>query len=224
MGVAYGGNENIFVCDNDNHRIQVYDKFGTFIRNFGQSELNWPWGICVTSDDHVAVCDSYDIAVFSSGGELVRRFGRSDHASDEEGPFYIAHANNRYFVSYSDSRCVKVFDNEGQLLFPFGEGDETVRPQKDGTLESPRGLAVDKSGSLLVCDRKAHRVHVFSTDGEFLGEFGSRGHSLGDFHGPRDVAVAADGRVYVIGEGNSRVQVFQPDERNKNPDVAAISS
>ena len=51
----------------------------------------------------------------------------------------------------------------------------------------------------------------YSADGEYLLEWGSRGTGPGEFGLPHNLAVDADGRVYVTDRDNRRVQVFDAD-------------
>lgn len=48
-GVATTGQNEIFVCDNGNHRLQVYDEEGNFIRTIEHELLTGPRGICIDS-------------------------------------------------------------------------------------------------------------------------------------------------------------------------------
>ncbi len=80
----------------------------------------------------------------------------------------------------------------------------------------PWGLALDDEGRLYVADTWNHRVQVFDAQGNVLRSWGSYGETgLGgagaSFFGPRDVAVGADGRIYVADTGNKRIQVFDEE-------------
>ena len=44
-----------------------------------------------------------------------------------------------------------------------------------------------------------------------LNTFGKFGTSEGEFHFPTSVACGIDGKIYVVDNGNNRVQVFTPD-------------
>ena len=46
-GITQGPDGNLYVADKDNHRVQVLDKNGTFIKKFGENgtapgQLNYP--------------------------------------------------------------------------------------------------------------------------------------------------------------------------------------
>jgi DNA-binding beta-propeller fold protein YncE len=51
-------------------------------------------------------------------------------------------------------------------------------------------------------------IPVFDSAGRFLFKWGSHGSGDGQFSIAQDVAVSPAGTVYVVDDGNSRVQVF----------------
>ena len=50
----------------------------------------------------------------------------------------------------------------------------------------------------------------FTADGEFLATWGSQGSEKGQFEFVNDVAVDAQGYIYVVDSGNHRIQKFSP--------------
>jgi DNA-binding beta-propeller fold protein YncE len=76
----------------------------------------------------------------------------------------------------------------------------------------PKGERVYVADTGGVSKQEEHRVRVFDArDGKHLFDFGKRGSAPGEFNLLRDVAVAPDGRVYVIDSGNFRIQAFDRD-------------
>ena len=55
-----------------------------------------------------------------------------------------------------------------------------------------------------------HRIAVFTTDGEPVNSFGSRGDAPGCFHEPLGIAVR-DQKVFVAEGIGARLQVLEPD-------------
>ncbi len=92
----------------------------------------------------------------------------------------------------------------GALLASFGAGRFRI----------PHGLTLDGDDNVWGTDVGLHQVFTFSPEGELLltlGEAGRAGDDRSHFDGPTDVAVAADGAVYVTdGYGNARVVKFSP--------------
>jgi DNA-binding beta-propeller fold protein YncE len=82
--VAFDSAGNVYIADNENHRIQVFTKEGEYLRMFGdKSYLEYPTGISIDSNDVVYVSILYmrRVVIFTSEGENVKKFG-----SDEKEP------------------------------------------------------------------------------------------------------------------------------------------
>jgi len=101
------------------------------------------------------------------------------------------------------------FDTSGRLLKTFGAG----------MFVSPHKLTVDKDGFLWVADNGSHQVLKLSTDGKVLltlGKKGVAGSGHDEFDAPTEVAVAANGDIYVgdghtgggTATGNARIMKF----------------
>ncbi|MCH7527852.1 MAG: SMP-30/gluconolactonase/LRE family protein, partial [Planctomycetes bacterium] len=102
--------------------------------------------------------------------------------------------------------------------------DKSARVQRfspDGTFETswkmpekvagkPVGLTVHPDGRVFVADTHYHRVIVFDPDGNELTRFGEYGTGDGQFLLPTDVAIDADGFIYVSEyNGNDRITKWE---------------
>jgi tripartite motif-containing protein 71 len=72
----------IYVCDKENHRIQVFQSDGTFVGKFGSlgkqlGQLDSPHYIAVSSTNRVIVSDSnnHRIQLFDVNGKVLNVFG-----------------------------------------------------------------------------------------------------------------------------------------------------
>lgn len=74
---------------------------------------------------------------------------------------------------------------------------------------TPLRLAVGPDGSIFVLTNDG-RVQKYAADGLLLASWGAAGSQPGQFLYPRDIAVSANGRVYVADTNNRRLQVFRP--------------
>jgi DNA-binding beta-propeller fold protein YncE len=94
----------------------------------------------------------------------------------------------------------------------------TLAPQRliggSGDLLRPRGVGLDDEGNIYVGDRGHHRVVVYSREGKFIHAWGNappaddRRPRRGEFIDITDLAVTADGTVYVLDGGSPLLQVF----------------
>ena len=72
----------MYVTDQTNNRIQVFDKFGAFLSEFGskgskQGQLLGPQGITIDQSGMIFVADSdnHRIQIFNSNGTYYSKFG-----------------------------------------------------------------------------------------------------------------------------------------------------
>jgi DNA-binding beta-propeller fold protein YncE len=124
-----------------------------------------------------------------------------------------------------------VFDKSGRLLVADTGNDRIAIYEVDGAqaklvgrlegLSGPEGVAVAPDGRVIVGNTRGAKLSVFR-DGKLERTVGSNGARDGEFASPHDVAVAADGSVYVVDSGNDRVQVFDAEFRHRSTFGAAL--
>ena len=113
-------------------------------------------------------------------------------------------------------------DSNGSI-FVIDKAGRVQRFAADGTWETgwrmpeiqqgkPVGLCVHPDGRLFIADTHYHRVLITDRDGKTLGSFGSEGRGDGQFQLPTDVAIDADGFIYVSEyHENDRITKWSPD-------------
>lgn len=83
---------------------------------------------------------------------------------------------------------------------------------RDARFDGPCGLALDKSGNLIVADSRNHRIRMIAPDGKTTTIAGSSaGHEDGpvaraQFNTPSGVDVGPDGAIYVADTGNGCIR------------------
>ncbi len=122
-------------------------------------------------------------------------------------------AHGNLWVFHRSEPPILEFDASGKFLKSFGAG----------MFVQPHGLSIDREGNLWVTDQqgkdgKGQQVFKLSPDGKILmtlGKAGVAGAGPDTFNGPCDVAVAANGDIFVAdGHGNdtnARVVKFTKD-------------
>jgi peptidylamidoglycolate lyase len=107
------------------------------------------------------------------------------------------------------------FSHDGKLLMTLGT--ERV-PGLDGAhFNKPTDVAFAADGSVYVSDGYGNsRVAKFSAEGKFLLDWGHKGQGPGEFDLPHNVAVDAQGRVYVADRMNVRIQIFDANGKFLN--------
>ncbi len=223
MGAAWGKSGRIYVADSANNRIAVFQKDGSFIREFGgfgiakplvgaqatwrPGLLNYPTDVAVdhrSGDVYVADFHNDSISAFSAEGKFLRRFpdpmktvGKGGSGAGGRGIAVTAVAVEDGKVYATDTYQVLVFDLNGTLLKQFG-----MPGQDPGQLDHPNGVAVDSRGRIYVADSNNTRVTAFSPDGEPLWTTGTKVADLqkeseNPFMLPRGLSVTADGSLLV---------------------------
>ena len=122
-------------------------------------------------------------------------------------------AHGNIWVFHRKDPPILKFDRTGKLIKSFGAG----------MFVQPHGLTVDRDGNIWVTDQsakdgKGEQAIKFSPEGQVLmtlGKAGVAGSGTDTFNGPCDVAVAANGDVFVAdghgGDTNARVVKFSKD-------------
>ena len=133
----------------------------------------------------------------SKEGKSIFTFG--DKGPEKlDGPTCCISYKNMFFVSDRNNHCIKAFDQSGTFLYKFGkEGNQ------DGQFNRPRGLLVDSSNNLLVCDFGNNRVQQFSLDGRFIGK------SITRLSQPMAITKAPDGRILVTSHDEKKVFILK---------------
>ncbi len=77
-----------------------------------------------------------------------------------------------------------------------------------GGVEGPWGITFNQRGEVVVAELSGHCVSIFSSSGEKLLSFGTRGSGQGQFISPCGVAVDSEGNILVADIINHRIQKF----------------
>lgn len=174
-------------------------------------DLSGPLAVAIGPQGEVYVADSGNglVRVFDAYGSAKSAIGRKATGTPEPGtlayPVGLALDGQRVYVADNVSGHISVFDQGGQFLEYFAEG-EAGRP-----FGTPGSLWW-KDGLLYVSDLTAHRVVALAADGTVAQSFGAgKGSGPGQLLFPGSVWGDEAGRVFVADSNNHRVQVFSHD-------------
>ena len=145
--------------------------------------------------DYRAVADVFKLPENANFGST------SGVAVNSEGNIFVLHRGPHPLIK---------FDPKGRFIRAFGEG----------LFERPHGLRIDAEDNIWTTDGGGHVVHKFNPQGRIQMVLGVKGHA-GEWHAaaplrlftePNDVAIAANGDIYVAqghgGKGENRVLRF----------------
>ena len=222
-GLALDGQGNLYVADTWNHRVQVFDGDGNFVRTWGREgtepgQLKEPWGVAVAQNGHVYVADTWNhrIQVFDGEGNLVNRWGQFGQAQEPTvsgdllyGPRDLAFDSRGYlYVADTGNKRVIKYDREGTMVGATGgPGGEDLQMQE------PVGIAVAADDTLYVADTWNKRILVFDSDLRFLRKWPVLGWEGMSVVNKPYLALDDAGNVYVTDPENYRVLKF--DDRGK---------
>lgn len=162
-GVSVVG-EHVFICDTDNHRIQILDRDLAFKKSFGsrgtgQGQFEYVYDLCQDEAGNVYVCDwgNDRIQVLNDGGGFLYSFGSKGKGKGQlSGPAGVCVSGQYVYVSELGNDRISVFDKKGHFVATFGS--EGSAP---GCFKSPTIVRVDSDGFVYVSDNGNNRVQVF---------------------------------------------------------------
>ena len=211
-GVAVSDTDEIAVTDCDNHRVQIFDSGGNYVRAFGcygtsQGELKNPRGICFDNRRNIFVADTGNnrIQIFSGEGRYMGMFGgKGSRNSQLSNPWGLSlDANGNIVVADSGNKLIKIFSTDGKFVGKIGG---------PGSFSCPIHC-VQCDEYLIVSDHDEHCIKVFSTEGKYLYKFGQLGGGDGEFNTPRCMAVTKSKHLMVCDQNKNRIQVFELNGR-----------
>ena len=167
--IAFSPEGELFLADENTHRITVFDSNNDYVRCFGKhgngpSEFDRPSGLAFAPDGSLYVVDTLNhrVQALTPSGKFKSQWGCF---GDGEGQFNmpwgiaIDSADNVYITDWRNDRVQK-FDASGKFLLAFGSSGDA-----EGRFNRPNGIAVDSDGDIYVCDWMNDRVQIFDQAG-----------------------------------------------------------
>ena len=207
-GLAVSDTDEIGVTDLLNHRVQIFDNSGNYLRSFGrngsnQGEFSFPHGLCFDNNGNIFVADNdnHRIQIFSGEGKYMGMFGGEGSLDGQLlNPWGLSlDANGNIIVADSGNNLIKIFSTGGNFIRKIGGPDSFSYPVH----------CVQCDKYLIVSDRDEHCIKVFSTKGKYQYKFGQQGEGDGEFSYPRCLGMTNSKHLMVCDAGNNRIQVFE---------------
>eukprot|EP00058_Branchiostoma_floridae_P022155 XP_002607645.1 hypothetical protein BRAFLDRAFT_84666 [Branchiostoma floridae] len=204
-GVAVSQDNEVYIADLHNSRIQVFTMDGVYIREFtttlpGAAEQRKPHDIAVDRNDNLWVVTTTHVAQYSREGNYL---GKIDlpHVIDLRG-ITVAMATEQVIVADGLSCGLRVFSQD-----IYGSDHRSPDPWW------PEHVTVDGEGNILVTDSNNDCVHVLDREGNFKFKFGSEGSDEGQLNDPQGICVDGKGNILVADKGNGCVKMFDSQGR-----------
>ena len=202
--------DEMVVADQLNHRVQVFDSNGTFLRSFGHKgenagEFSYPNGIAIDNDKKVFIADmgNHRVQILSWDGRYLGSFGgKGSLDSQLLCPWGLSlDSTGNVIVADRHNKMIKIFTPDGTFVMKIGG---------QGSFSFPIHC-VQCGEYFIVSDSNEHCIKVFNREGHFLYKFGKKGEGDGEFNCPRFLSVTQSKHLLVCDMDNDRVQVFELD-------------
>jgi hypothetical protein len=145
FGLTIGQDGNLYVADYQNHRVQVLDKNGSFIRKFGENGsapglLSLPHDIACLPDGRIVVGDNSYLHYFQPDGTFLKR-------EDSLEKFVSVSPDGTLFSNE------RLCDSEGNRIASLYDLDDDTR-----TCFTPEGDLIESYGGKLRLWKRAFRT------------------------------------------------------------------
>ena len=161
MGIAVYKHK-VYVADNANSRVAVFNTDGEFCSNIVTGCLRDPYDVAIDKKCHrLLVTDSACcIRIYSLEGEYINRFsGFEPNRSLLNHPASLAIDSNGFvFIADTYNHRICIFNNIGMFVCSFGSCGNN-----EGQFNRPQGIAFSPNGTLFVSDHINQRIMLFPT-------------------------------------------------------------
>jgi len=217
---AIGGANRVYVTDTWNHRVQAFERDGSFVAKWGQfgqvpsasggeGLFYGPRDLVVDSQGRLFISDTGNkrIMVFDRSGTYLAQWGGGGLtagsfeepvglALDSDGNLYVADTWNRRIQVFGPGyNYIREWPVEGW----FGT-NVTNKPYMD----------VDSQGRVYATDPEGYRVYVFDDQGTIVATFGRYGYESDAFTLPTGIAIDPAGYIYITDPDGQKVLKFEP--------------
>ncbi|CAF0996033.1 unnamed protein product [Rotaria sordida] len=225
-------NENVFVADWSNQRIQFWKKnaksgrtvAGNGTRGSALNEFSYPSRVLLDSKKNIIVADTQNERITrwpstfdprtSVGTIMAGGNGAGLNPDQLNNPFglYYDEPNQIFYISNHDSHSITqwfIGDYEPHNIYagiPGRFGNSSAQ------LFYPEGITLDSYGNLYVADCQNNRIQMFCPNSVFgitIAGNGQSGNSSYELSFPGDVAFDSELNLYVSDTFNNRIQKFQ---------------
>jgi hypothetical protein len=151
-GIAIGNDGYLYIADHTNHRIQVLDKNGSFVRKFGSygtapGQLRNAIDITCLKDGTIVVGDSYYLHFFEQDGTFIKRVNTSNARG------YVSVSKDGSLFSYQRLR-----DQDGNQIVYLNNINDNSR-----TCFTPEGDLIVSYNNKIQIWMRAYRTKGLST-------------------------------------------------------------
>jgi len=195
-GIAFDSNNNLFVVDSGNHRIQKFDVKGNFMLQFGKKgaeigELSSPRGL-VVHNGRVYIADSGNkrVSVFQTTGQFCRNI--CEQWLGIPCDVAVKADDELLLVAIYGQNCLNAFTLDGQSKGIFGTLHNPFHHSTSKSIQNPFqhfnsndsskfpcSIATDLNGFVIVSKTGGKYIEIFDKDGNHVSNSSAQGYPLG---------------------------------------------
>ena len=159
-GLAFNNNKLLYVVDEDNHRVQVFQQDDKFAFSFGNrgnnpGQFQYPDRIAIDPNNNVLVTDddANSIHLFTHNGQFIQTM-------NSYRPTAITISPTGYLITghIGGDNKIRVWSPTYQLINQFGK-----KGSKQGEFSNIQGMAIDSSGTIYVAEFNNKRLQVINS-------------------------------------------------------------
>ena len=203
-GLDFDADDNLYVVDSRNDRVQVFTTDGDLVGGWGESgdgpgQFRRPWGVHVDRDGDVLVADwgNDRVQKFTLDGQYLMSYGATvEGGGDLNRPADVAvDGDGDVYVTDWGNRRVQIYEPDGEVITAlYGDADD---PRMSGAA-----------------------MHILTRDPENLPAFNRTKYvpEFGKFGRPTGIAVTDDDHIAVC-DTRGRVQVYKKEDDYSEPEA-----
>ena len=168
FGITIGPDDKLYVADRNNHRIQVLDKNGSFIRKFGSNgtapgQFDGPRSVGFLPDGNLVVRDDRRLHWFQSDGSFIKRLREND---TDLGGGYMATSLTGEIITYCSKHITTntyvhdsyLLDSQGSTIAKFTNDGSSNQEPNWRYCFTPDGDIIVSTGSNIRVYKRAFRT------------------------------------------------------------------
>ncbi|MFO7670844.1 MAG: NHL repeat-containing protein [Bacteroidales bacterium] len=199
---------NIYVAEYAGGQVQKFDPDGKFLwlvnipqDAYGRTTIK---DMAVGTNQRVYIVRRPDILIYEEDGSPAGMIA-GNPSSDSFDVLDIDPANTLYAIHAGQNQTSLLkMNGEGEILLRVDELDRQV--DKNYRLNSVR-MAVDGRGNAYILNPWGDALYLFDALGQFRDKVASKGSLPGQINNPVNLAIGADGRIYLIND--SQIQILE---------------
>lgn len=195
-GICVDKDDNIYVADTLNNRIQKFSPDGNFLKAFPLQDMESPQDVAVGTDGGIfTVTSSGNLILMGSDGGVLKIMELAGSSQNGWGFTGIAGGReNTILIAVPGQHQVKVMSGEKEIYSIKGDMSEGFIYPHNIAINDDRVVII--GGDPYSSDDLNNRVMMFNARGTFLNEI-VPGYSGGKYFGPKDAVFVRD-NLYLL--------------------------